>query len=313
MRATARRLSGALLALLAAAAPASPACTPSPVAADAPLALVLSGGGAKGAYDAGVATGVLDRLPIALVAGSSAGALSAAMIADGRLDRLESTWRGITRERVYRVRPSAVLAGLLPGWLTLLTLERARSLLDPAPLRALIAETIDLDRVRASPRQLVVVATDLAHRQLRVFDNSTVTVDTLMAAIAVPGVFPPVEVDGTLLVDGGLISRAPVGEVLERMPGLARVLVVAGDPPGATTDRPTRLKRALEESIETSMLHQIRRETELARLRYPAVDVQLLTPSVALSLRPLDFDPAGMARAFEQGRADALLCLQRSR
>jgi hypothetical protein len=48
---------------------------------------------------------------------------------------------------------------------------------------------------------------------------------------------------------------------------------------------------------------------ELARLKYPAVEVHLLQPSAPLALRPLDFDPDGIARALERGRADALACL----
>src|SRR5216684_3879122 len=93
-------------------ASASAACGPSPLPADAPIALVLSGGGAKGAYEAGVAAGLVERgVPIRLVAGSSAGALNAAMIADGRLDRLEALWRGLTRDRVYALRARRLLRG----------------------------------------------------------------------------------------------------------------------------------------------------------------------------------------------------------
>jgi hypothetical protein len=57
------------------------------------------------------------------------------------------------------------------------------------------------------------------------------------------------------------------------------------------------------------MIHQIRRDVELARLKFPAVEVHLLMPSAPLGLRPLDFDPAGMARALERGREDARACL----
>ena len=103
------------------------------------IALVLSGGGAKGAYEAGVAAVFVERgLPIRLVAGSSAGALNAAMIADGRMDRLDALWRGLSRDRVYALRTRVLFAGLLPGWLTLLALDRAGSLFDPQPLRELI-------------------------------------------------------------------------------------------------------------------------------------------------------------------------------
>lgn len=58
------------------------------------------------------------------------------------------------------------------------------------------------------------------------------------------------------------------------------------------------------------MIHQIRRDTELARLKYAGVDVQLLTPSSPLRLRPLDFDAASIARAIDLGRADARDCLR---
>jgi NTE family protein len=287
------------------------ACTPSPLPPDAPLALVLSGGGAKGAYEAGVAAAFLRRgLPIRLAAGSSAGALNAAMVADGRPDRLEARWRGLSRDQVYTLRASVFFAGLLPGWLTLWALDSAGSLFDPRPLRELISSSLDLDRIRASPVHLLVVTSDLARRERRVFDNQTVTVEALMAAAAVPGAFPPVEIDGALLADGGLIGRAPVLEALEAGPPVERVVVVMSYAPDERGQRPTTMRRVIEEAFEMSMIHQIRRDTELARLKYPGVDVQLLTPSTPLLLRPLDFDPAAMARMLARGEADALGCLR---
>jgi NTE family protein len=281
------------------------------MAPDAPMALVLSGGGAKGAYEAGAAAAFVERgLPIRLVAGSSAGALNAAMIAAGRADRLEALWRTVTREQVYSLRASVFFAGFLPGWLTLLVLNESSGLFDSAPLRDLITASVDFDRIRASPVRLLVTATDLARGEKRVFDNRSVTVDALMAASAVPGLFPPVEVDGALLVDGGLTGRAPVLEALEADATLGRVVVVMSYAPAERGPEPTTLRVALEESFELIMVHQIRRDTELARFRYPKVDVQLLTPSAPLLLRPLDFDPDAMARLLALGRADALACLE---
>lgn len=287
------------------------ACAPSPLPPDTPLALVLSGGGAKGAYEAGVAATFLRRgLPIRLAAGSSAGALNAAMLADGRAENLEARWHGLTREQVYMLRASVFLAGLLPGWLTLWALDAAGSLFDPQPLRELISSSLDLGRIRASPVRLLVVTTDLARRERRVFDNQTVTVEALMAAAAVPGAFPPVEVDGALLVDGGLIGRAPVLEALESGTPVGRVVVVMSYAPDERGQRPTTMRRTIEEAFEMSMIYQIRRDTELARLKYPGVEVQLLTPSAPLLLRPLDFEAEGMTRMLERGQADALACLQ---
>ena len=294
--------------LLALAAPVA-ACEPMRGPADAPVALILSGGGAKGAWEAGVAAALLERgVPVRLVAGSSAGALNAVMVADGRIERLEQMWRTVTREQVYALRPSILLSGLLPGVLTLLALDRAGSLLDPAPLRALLTSAIDFERIRASPTELLVVATDLAHYDKRVFNNQTVTVDVLMAASAVPGAFPPVRVDGVPLVDGGLTGRAPVLEALALGRPINRAIVVMSYARDEHAKAPTTLRRTLEESLELVMIHSIHRDVELARLRYPDVDIQLLTPSGPLMLRPLDFEPNGIARALERGRADGLAC-----
>jgi NTE family protein len=291
---------------------AAAACEPARAPLDAPLALVLTGGGAKGAWEAGAAAALVERgAPVRLVAGSSAGALTAAMLADGRLDRLEALWKTVTREQVYALRPGVFFAGLLPGWLTLVALNGAGSLLDPAPLRELIVGAVDLDRVRASPTRLLIVTADLAHRTARLFDNATVTVDALMATSAVPGAFPPVAVDGGVLVDGGLIARAPVLEALAAGVPVGRALVLlsyAAEEPGQA---PSNLRRTLEEAFEMAMLHQIRRDTELARFRHPEVEIQVLAPATPLRLRPLDLDPTRMAEAFARGRADALACWER--
>ncbi|MGH7305952.1 MAG: patatin-like phospholipase family protein [Candidatus Rokuibacteriota bacterium] len=304
------RVAVALTILALATAPSAVAtCIPISTGRDVPTILILSGGGAKGAYEAGAVAAFAEHgLPIRLVAGSSAGALSAAMIVAGRADRLEATWRAITRDQVYSLRAPTFFAGLLPGWLTLRALSSATSLLDPQPLRELITASVELERIRGSSIGLVVIATDLTRRAARVFDNQSVTVDALVAAASVPGLFPAVNVDGALMVDGGITGRAPVLEALEAAP-VDRALVVlsySADDRGAP---PTTLRRIMEEAFETAMLHQIRRDVELARLRHPNTDVQILTPSAPLRLRPLEFDSVGIARALELGRADALACL----
>jgi len=285
-------------------------CTPSPLGRDAPTALIFSGGGAKGAYEAGAVALFAERgLSIQLVAGSSAGALNAAMVASGGVDRLEPMWRGLRREHVYSHRASVLFAGLLPGWLTLLALDGATALLDPQPLRELITAQLDFEKIRGSRVRLLVTATDLVRREQRVFDNRTLTVDALMAASAIPGAFPAVTVDGTLLVDGGLTARAPILEALEAAP-VKRAVVVLSYAPDERGTPPATIRRALEEAVETALLHQIRRDVELARLKHPAVEVQVLTPSAALRLRPLEFDPDAVARVLELGRTDAQACLQ---
>jgi len=200
-------------------------------------------------------------------------------------------------------------AGLLPGWLTLLALDRAGSLFSTGGLDELIANSVELDRIRASRVRVLVTATDLERRETRIFDNRTISVDALRAAVAVPGAFPPVAVDGALLVDGGLTGRAPVLEALEAGVPVGRAIVALSYAAEERGRRPTTMRRAIEEAFEMAMVHQIRRDTELARLKFPAVDVQLLTPSAPLELRPLDFHPGAMARALELGRRDGVDCV----
>src|SRR5262249_47178584 len=211
--------------------------------------------------------------------------------------------------RIYSVRAPTFFAGLLPGWLTLRALSSASSLLDPRPLRELIASSVELERIRSSAVGLIVTTTDIVRREPRVFDNHTVTVDALLAAAAVPGLFPAVEVDGALLVDGGLTGRAPVLEALEAAP-VGRVLIILSYAPEEQTEPATTIRRSLEEAFETAMLHQIRRDVELARWRHPTTEGQLLTPSAPLKLRPLEFDPDAIARVLALGRADAEACLR---
>ena len=299
-----------ILAVWCAPPAARAACTRSHAGPEAPIAVVLSGGGAQGAYEAGVVAVLAERrVPLRIAAGSSAGALNAAMLVAGRADRLEAMWRSIRRDQVYSIRAPVFFAGLLPGWLTLLALDGTSSLLDPRPLRELISASLDLELVRRSPVRLLVTATDLVGRQTRAFDNQTVTVDVLMAAAAVPGAFPPVDIDGAILVDGGLTSRAPVIEALEATP-VGRALVVVSYAPGEPSAPPTTMRRALDAAVETAMLHQIRRDVELARLAHPGVDVQVLAPSAPLRVRPLEFDGEGLARIVDLGRADASDCLR---
>ena len=296
---------------VSAAAPCEPSGLDTPLASVS-TALIFSGGGAKGAYEAGVASVFLSRgVPVVLVAGTSAGALNATMVAAGQIELLEDLWRSITKEQIYFLRPSIFFAGLLPGWLTLWGVNQAGSLFDAGPLRALIEARVDLERVRRSPIRLLVIAADLSRRTKRLFDNQSVTVEAVMASVAVPGAFPPVALDGALLFDGGLTGRAPVLDALEAGVAVKRAVVVMSYAEGERGDPPTTIRRSLEEAFEMGMTYQILRDVELARFKHPAVEIHLLAPTRPLHLSPLEFDPVAMARALEQGKGDGQVCLSR--
>jgi NTE family protein len=272
------------------------------------LGVVFAGGGAKAAYEAGLALVLRERgvVPTA-VAGTSAGAINAVLLATGETERLAELWRTIRREDVFAYRAPSVLAGLLPGWFGLQVVTHARGLLDPAPLRATLARHVDLGRLRSAPVAVLVMATDLVSGTPQHFDNSSLTLDALVASATVPGLFPAVPTGDRLLVDGGVVQRAPVLELLEAHP-LDRVLVVAayaGEPPREAT-----VQAVLERSMELALTREISRDVELARLRPPGVDVQLLTPSSPLRARPLDFDGARLESLIALGREDGRRCME---
>lgn len=271
------------------------------------LGVVFAGGGAKAAYEAGLGLALHERSVVpAAVAGTSAGAINAALLAAGEAERLAELWRTIRREDVFAYRAPVVLGGLLPGWLGLRLLGRTHGLLDPAPLRATLARHVDLARVRSAPIAVLIVATDLVSGTAERFDNATLTLDALVASATVPGLFPPVAAGDRLLVDGGVIQRAPVLELLAAH-RLDRLLVVAAY--GGEAPREAALQPVVERAVELALTREIERDVELARRRHPQVDVQLLVPSSPLRVRPLDFDGARLGPVIELGRADGRRCL----
>jgi NTE family protein len=303
---------GALLlgvALTAGAPGTGAACQGGPardVAGDR-LGVVFAGGGAKAAYEAGLALALGERgLVPAAVGGTSAGAINAVLLATGDAERLAELWRTMRREDVFAYRAPAVLGGLLPGWLALRVLAGARGLLDPAPLRASLARHVDLDRIRTAPVAVLVVATDLVSGTARRFDNATLTLDALLASATVPGLFPPVATDGRLLVDGGVVQRAPVLELLaaHRLDRLLVVAAYSSDAPEEATLQPV-----VERAVELALIREIARDVELARHRHPGVEVRVLFPSAPLRVRPLDFDGARLGPLVDLGRLDGRRCL----
>jgi NTE family protein len=284
------------------------ACEPSPRApAGLRLGLVLSGGGAKAAFEAGLALALHERGVVpAAVAGTSSGALNAALLAAGEPERLAALWRSLRREDVFQYPAATVFGGLLPGWLGLIPLRHARAVLDPAPLRRTIEREVDFARLRASPIRLLVLAADLVSGAPRRFDNASLTVDALVASATVPGVFPAVPAEGAVLVDGGIVQRAPTLELLdaERLDRLLVVLGYGADGLGGETIQPV-----LERAFELALAREVRRDVELARFRHPGVEIRVVQPSEPLRLRPLDFDGPRLASLVDLGRRDGLACL----
>ena len=224
--------------------------TPQTQAPRGPTALVLQGGGALGAYQAGV----YEALAAAgwspdWIAGISIGAINAALIAGNppelRIDALHRFWdRVSSRLQAPAFIPSGpirrwfseVSAGItattgLPGFFTPRLIPpalsvpgtpEAISIYDTAPLRDTLADLVDFDRINhARAIRLSLGAVNVCTGNFAYFDNrsDTITVDHVMASGALPPGFAPVVIDGEAYWDGGIVSNTPLQHVLDHLDG----------------------------------------------------------------------------------------------
>ena len=213
--------------------PGAPSAAPPAVAASAPdtprprVALVLSGGGARGFAHVGVLR-VLEelRVPVDIVVGASMGAVVGGAYASGRsVAELEAfvrstDWRVVVSDRVDRqvlnLRrkeddlqvPSRIELGLGPEGLRGPPAAAHNAAVEDALARLLPPEARTAP-VSSLPVRFRAAATDLLTGQLVELDD-TPLLPSLRASMAVPGVFQPVRLDDRLVVDGGLVRNLPV-------------------------------------------------------------------------------------------------------
>ena len=198
------------------------------------LNLALQGGGAHGAFTWGVLDRLLSdgRIDIDGIAGTSAGAMNAAVMADGMLEggvdgarqHLKDFWRAVSRfarvspvqRTIFDVVFNNYSLDHSPGYLMFDIMSRFASPYDLNPLnlnplRDLVAETIDFDRVHACGNfRLFVAATNVHTGKIKVFRNEEITVDALMASACLPQVFQAVEIDDVPYWDGGFMGNPPL-------------------------------------------------------------------------------------------------------
>ena len=224
---------------------ASPATTDSAH----PLAvLVLQGGGALGAYQAGACEALSVRSQaIDWVAGVSIGAINAALVAgnapERRVERLRQFWERISlpmagweaagRDGTTRSlwNSGAAIRGALlgvPGFFSPRPWwdwwpQPPASFYDTGPLRETLLELVDFDRLNDGPMRFTVDAVDVGSGNLVHFDNrrERIRPEHVMASGALPPGFPAITIDGRHYWDGGLVSNTPLAQVMEQLPALA--------------------------------------------------------------------------------------------
>lgn len=180
-------------------------------------ALVFAGGGSLGAIQVGMVKALVAAgLEIDMLVGASVGALNAAFLADRGLeaiDELESVWRKVRRSDVFPISIIHSLLGLL---------SMRESLVAPDALRSLLQREVGVRRFEDMRIPLVVVATDMENGAEVPLSRGPL-VPALLASAAIPAVFPPVEVEGRTLIDGGVANNTPVSTAVGL--GATRVVV----------------------------------------------------------------------------------------
>jgi NTE family protein len=182
-------------------------------------ALVLSGGGAKGAFQVGAERYLREERGYSwdLIAGVSVGALNASMLAMQKYAELWGLWDTVTNDRIYRGRlPDSWFSALIAAGKALLG---HKSLLDNAPLASLIAEHFDSTRLVG--KDVRVGAVSLQSGEFKMFRPSDGAYEAaVLASTAMPVYWAPVQVSAQYpdMVDGGVRNISPLGEVIDDDP-----------------------------------------------------------------------------------------------
>jgi NTE family protein len=169
------------------------------------VAFVLQGGGSLAAGQVGMLRALLEAgIRPDLVVGSSAGALNAVAFAqnptEAGLDELQELWARIRRSDIFPFRPRQLVHGLT---------GRRSGLFSPDRLRALLARHIGIGHLEDAVIPVRVVTTDAATGLPAVLSSGP-ALPALLASAALPGIFPPVQLGGRLLIDGGVAADIPI-------------------------------------------------------------------------------------------------------
>jgi len=279
-------------------------------------ALVLAGGGSKGAFE----VGVLQRLmgdqqnDYELLCGTSVGAINAAYLAQTPLGqpaeaiaRLRAQWDTVTTDKVHK------------RWFPFGRAEAfvKPSVYDSSPVQQWIRSGLDPAAVRTSGRRLRIVAVSYGTGEAFVANEQTPDLpEWVIASSAFPVMLTPASIGGDLWTDGGLRSVTPLGEAIRA--GADDIdAVLCSDPfaksPFEVKDAhaiPQLLLRSIDimnDEVSRADLRIAGLKNDLSQLRpeYRKVKIRLFQPKEPLAFDPLDFDPGNIRKMIDAGYAQS--------
>ena len=254
--------------------------------------LALQGGGAHGAFTWGVLERLLEEpwLKIDGISGTSAGAMNAAIFVQGYAQAgpqgaraaLETFWRrvaNVARFSPLQRNPMDILMGrwtleCSPAFIAMDMMSRVFSPYDfnpkgANPLREILSDLIDFERLAKSPIKLFVTATSVSTGRGRVFRNADLTVDALLASAYLPTMFQAIEIDGDAYWDGGYSGNPTMTPLVRECDSSDTILVQINpvERPGAPRLAADILNRLNEVSFNAVLLKELRM---IALLRHVA-------------------------------------------
>jgi NTE family protein len=273
-------------------------------------ALVLQGGAALGAYEAGVLKALLESpgRTFDIVTGCSIGAVMAMQTNPFVPAMFANTFPALGANALYRINPAYYTAPTL-----------ATYVYDPAPLERAIEEWVDFRRVRRSATELIVTAVEVKSGRLAEFSNrQRFGVRHVMASASLPPVFPTVTINGGEYWDGGLISNTPLRPALNAIEAhnaadpKARWEIIVVDLFAPSTTLPQDMTDVLQRAFELTFFGKFQHDLKLFEMYNAQIDL-MRAVAAALPVRsPLRKHPA-FVRMSHHRRVDRLTVIRTSK
>jgi NTE family protein len=256
--------------------------------------LALQGGGSHGAFTWGVLDRLLEEpwLRIEAISGTSAGAMNAAVLADGWAKdgaagakaALDAYWELVARGAAFSPLQRTPLDRFLGRWsfdsspayfaFDLMSRVFSPYDLNPLglnPLRDILAKTIDFDRLARSSIKLFVTATSVRTGRGRIFRNAEISAEVLLASACLPTMFQAVAVDGEYYWDGGFAGNPTITPLVRESNAQDTILVQINprerpDIPRTASDV---LNRLNEISFNSALMKELRMIALLRQVANP--------------------------------------------
>jgi NTE family protein len=277
------------------------------------VVLVFQGGGALGAYQAGVYQALHEaQIEPDWIIGTSIGAINASLVAGSepgdRLARLAEFWQRMTRKEFWGPGLLSGLGDTMAYWTTVLGGVPGFFRPNPAaflgahyhlgadhagyystgPLRKTLEELVDFSLIKRCSPRLTVGAAHVRTSQMRYFDSRETELDAahVMASGALPPAFPPVRIDGELYWDGGILSNTPTEAIFEDNPRRDALIfaVHMWNPMGPEPETIWEvLNRHKDIQYSSRVASHITRQRQVHKLRHVISELARLIPEKAAS------------------------------